>query len=218
MNPALALSLIAAMGTEPELQGLSPQAVAEYEQKYLSVADELTVSGGDSSRIVRIYQGKYLKRIGEDDFYRLVGQTERADWINRRHRLQAGLFIGGLAATAVGVITSISAMNDGCERDIRDPLFGECVEMNAARIRNGPPVVGTVLFFGGIGVAFSSLFFTPRPDPPEEMRRLADEHNRALRSRLTGAPARAERPRALQLQTLPYATSSGGGLLLRGAF
>jgi hypothetical protein len=206
MSLALALSLLAVTGAEP---AGAPPPPPDYDQKYLSVEDELVVVDGDSSKVHRIYQGKYKKSLAEDQFYRLVGKPELADFVVRRERLKLGLVVGGLAAVVVGSVILVKAINAGCERDIDDPLFGECVQMNAARNRN--PAGGLLLFFGGTGAALAGLIVNSHPAGPEEMRRLADEYNRSL---ATGA--RAER--RFRLQPIPYAGPGGGGLVLRGAF
>jgi hypothetical protein len=217
MNLSLALSLLAATGAAPEVVGLSPQAQAEYDQKYLSVADELEVRHGNSSMTHQVYQGKYRKPITEEDFYRLVGVPQHAEFIQRRRLWQTGLLIGGLAAMAVGTAISVSALSGGCDRDVSDPLFGECVRADVARDRN--PASGTVFFLGGAGLALSAVFLNGHAAPPEEMRRLADEYNRALRTRLTaGRPTGPKDHPAFQLQALPYAAPGGLGMVLRGAF
>jgi hypothetical protein len=214
MHLSLALCLVAAGGAAPapEVEGLSAEARAEYEQKYLDVGDQMAADG-DSSTRYRVYQGKYRKSITEADFYRLVGRPDHADFAKRRYQLQGGLVIGGVVVLAVATFMGFLATLDHCERAVNDPLYGECVQMNRTQDRNR--IVRVALLLGGGGLAMSALLVNPHPAPPEEMRRLADEYNRALRNRLT---AGREKRSGLRLQAVPYAAPGGGGLVLRGAF
>jgi hypothetical protein len=183
---------------------LSPEARLEYEEKLLAVDDEVVVDGGESHRTHGIYQGKYRKRIDEGAFYRLVGRPDYAEqhesnlrWVRSRFWIGSGVVLGGL--TLAGAMCA----KDDCGED-RTPIY---IALGSAA--------------AGMAIWASAVLLAPKiyPLEPPDMRRLADQHNRALRTRLSGGtppPRTSERPRLRAI--LPYAAADGGGLVLGGSF
>jgi len=74
-----------------------------------------------------------------------------------------------------------------------DPGFGKCVQ---DMVRRGPStqdhgeILGSALV--AIGLFGGALAIYPAAPDPAEMRRLADEHNQALRRRLSGLSLRLQ--------------------------
>jgi hypothetical protein len=205
-------------GMENAEPPLSPEARLEYEEKYLTVADEMVVIGGDSHRSPEVYQGKYRKPIDRHDFYRLVGQPERADFEEGRQRLQLGLFFGGAAALLTGgILAGVALTTEVCHKELTDPGFGDCVRQNASR-DTSPPFLATALVVGGVGMVVTSLLIHPDPPAPDQMRRQADEYNRALRRRLSGTSRAAPARPPIEVHASPYAARHGGGLIVTATF
>ena len=196
---------------EPDLEGLSPEARLEYEEKYLSVRDTVTVSEGKSQSSYELGRGKYRNPITEEEFLRVVGRSADADFYQRRHGLRMKLGIGGLAIGLVG--GAVGLIMSMCDRSLGDPRFApDCVHDHS-----GAYVLGASGFVG-VGLLWSAFFINPHPFDPPGLRRLADEYNRSLRLRLSGASAAGRAPRRPWITARPYVVGRGGGLLVGGAF
>lgn len=201
---------------EPELDGLSPGARREYEEEYLTVEDQIVVIRGDSRRVQTVYQGKDRQPIRDDDFFRLVGRPEQADFYDHQGKREAGLVAGGMVALiAGGVIAGQALVAESCHEEVTSPRFADCVRQNAYRDRS-PPFLATTLVLGGLGMMVSVLVTHQRPPPPDEIRRLANEYNRRLRERLGATSRPVGAP--VKIQAAPYAGPHAGGLLLRASF
>jgi hypothetical protein len=161
----------------------SPQPLAAYEQQFLSVEDALTVTDGSSSRDVVFTQGKYRQPLSTEDFLRAVGKAEAADTYRHRQTGAAFLAVGGLMTVLIGA-ASVIAEGTSAQNSCRpaDPGFSRCVQDMA---HHGG--VDTVAVSGLIAAVLfgGAMVVHPSPPDPVEMRRLADEHNQALRVRLS---------------------------------
>ena len=178
---------------EPDLEGLSPEARLEYEQRYLSVRDTVTVSEGKSQSSYELGRGKYRNPITEEEFLRVVGRSADADFYQRRKGLRMKLGIGGLAiglvGGAVGLIMSI------CDRSLDDPRFGpDCV-----KDYRGAYVLGASGFVG-VGLLWSALFINPHPFDSTR----ATAAGRRIQPLAPPAPERRLRPRPRTPAPLDY--------------
>jgi len=96
-----------------------------------------------------------------------------------------------------------SAAGNDC--DIESDDFGSCLESKRS----------TMFVTAGFGLALTTagILVKLHPAPPDEIRRLADEYNDALRRRLSAPPptTTAAAP-TLELEVTPMALGGGGGL------
>lgn len=200
------------------LEGLTPEAKAEYLEKYFAVGDQLVITVTPHHAKVdtsfQIYRGKYRKKIDEDDFFREVGRPDLAESYVNRRILKWGLVGGGLAIVIGGI--ALGASKAGCSVSPGDPRFVDlCVNNDSPLI-----IAATGFVVGGALAAGGAFLVNPHPVEADEIRRLADDYNGALRRKLSSPPG----PRSLPgedlvtFDVIPTASSKGGGLLLRIAF
>jgi hypothetical protein len=200
--------------SDDERDGMSPEARVEYDQKYLTVIDEVELYKGTSFKKYEVHQGKYKNVIAEGDFFRMTGRPDYAESYESRQTTKTLLQIAGVGAIAGGVVYSaaefIRISNIDC--GLNDPAFGQCVQSKK------PDVLTPILLtMGGVGVLFGAGFINPHPTTPSDMRRLADEYNAGLRRRLS-EPVPASSTSGIRVQAAPYAGRSGGGLVFRATF
>lgn len=176
---------------------LPPTARAEYERKYLTVTDTVTVSAGESASSYDLGRGKYRKSVRDTDFLRLVGRSDQAQRLEQTRKVQLGLFSVGVIAAGVGTVVEIHHRS-------KDPTSS--------------PLAGRLSLGSGIAMMVISLLIEPRPLPASEARELADRYNQRLRQRLSDH-ARARAPRhAVDWVAVPYLDREGGGMTFRGRF
>jgi hypothetical protein len=188
--------LLAQAATAPATPAPSPESDADYQQKFLAVEDLLRVSDGESTQGVVFTQGKYRKPLTTPEFLEAVGHAEEAQQYRTRQTLAGVLVVGSAAVFVVGVISSATAaassQGQSCG-STTDPGFGKCVQ---DMVRRGPSLGGDTPFLGSALLAASlfgvALAVYPAAPDPAEMRRLADQHNQALRRRLTGFSLRLD--------------------------
>jgi hypothetical protein len=189
--------LLAQADAAPATPAPSPEATAEYQQRFLAVEDLLRVSDGESSQEVVFTQGKYRKPLSTPEFLEAVGRAEEAQQYRTRKTLAGVLVVGSVAVFVAGVISAATAASassqGGSCGSTTDPGFSKCVQ---DMVRRGPSVGGDTPFLGSAllaaGLFGGALAIYPAAPDPVEMRRLADQHNQALRRRLTGVGLRLE--------------------------
>jgi hypothetical protein len=147
----------------------SPQPLTDYEKQFLAAEDVVAVTDGSSSREQIFSQGKYKQPLSTEEFLRAVGRVEEAD---RREtgQLRARLLtFGSLVSVLVGVVATAMA---GTGSQQHQP---------------GPEEMGPLVIGASVGAVLfaSAIVVYPSPPDPVEMRRLADEHNQALRLKLS---------------------------------
>ena len=213
---------VAGKGREdsPDLDGLddlTPEARAEYLQKYLSVGEGVeVVLAGNYTKVeptYTVYQGRYRKKLDEDVFYKLVDRTDLVRAYEGRRALKVGLMVAGGAAIVGGLVYGATQLG-GCNRSVSDPLFdAECVHRTI-------PIVPPVMVLGGVALATVGFALNNHPVEPHDMRRLADEYNQELRRKLGGPPAKPTITADLgtTFAVLPFASARGGGLRLGATF
>jgi len=199
------------------LDDLTPEARAEYLQKYLSVGEALEITVASSYARIEptyaVYQGRYRQKLDEDDFYKLVNRNDLANSYEGRRALKVGLIVAGVAVVVGGM--AYGAANFGCDLAPGDPRFSsECVQ------KTWPLTVMIASIVGGGALATSAFFVNTHPVEPHDLRRLADEYNQDLRRKLGSPPAKptitAERSATFGLQ--PFASAHGGGLTVAATF
>jgi hypothetical protein len=178
---------------------LTPEAQREYDASMLSFSDDQVVVVGDrSARLAvryRTYLGKYRREIDLEEFLRRVGRNDLAETYASRRTLQYSMFIGGGVVLLAGFTYAVS---------------GQCDRIPGVRTS-----FDTTCIVEAIGVALAgSLVMTAaglvpnRPAPPDEMRRMADEHNLRLHERLQAPP---RPPAGPSITFVPYVAPHGGG-------
>lgn len=197
------------------LEGLSPEALAEYQEKYVGVGSKTIVTVGHNYARVEdtfeVYQGKFRKKLDEDAFYELAGRKDLATWYKNRRALKTTLVVGGIAAGVGGMASIVAELAGGpCNIPPGDPRFEtECFK--------GPNVVLPIVLFASAAVLMSTGFaLNEHPVEASEVRRLADQYNTGLVRRLERGPQR-EVQTALRFGVAPFASPGGGGGLLLGA-
>ncbi len=209
-----------------ELSGLTPEAQLEYLSKYFAVGDRLVVTAIGSHATLSndhvIYQGRYRKRVDEEDFFREVGRNDLAESCQNRRIARWGLFGAGGAVvlgTAVYAIASATS-SDGCNVPTSDPNFSEaCVDRPGRALQRGVTTALIGAAVGG-GLILGGLFANPHPVEVDEVRRLADEYNVALRRKLAtpATPTPTRDHTHLTFYIAPGAGSTARGLTLGVAF
>jgi len=214
--------LVVILGQSPgavnaEVEGLSPEAAAEYQRQYLSVEDVLAACDGSCSHRVVFTRGKYRQPLTEAQFLSALGRSEEVELRRTRGIWTGALLVGGLTCFAVGAALEVMPASDpGCGA-VSDPGFSRCVQQRAAN----PPSPGfssafTIGFGASVAMFMAAALVYPGSLDAVEMRRLADQHNQALRRRLTGVQ---KEPRQIRLLGLsPHPTQDGLTLLLLGRF
>lgn len=222
---------VAAKGPAEERDGeglsdLTPEAQVEYLSKYFSVGDRLTLEANGTHTWLKtnhvIYQGRYRKQVDEDDFYREVGRNDLAATYRTRRAVRWGLMGAGGAILLGGAVYAFSSSSSTgeCSAKPGDPNFREvCIDRPSRSMRRE---VGTAMVVVplAIGLFAGGVFLNPRPVEPDELRRLADEYNVALRRRLThpADPPKPRDPSVLTFYVAPGAGPTVRGLTLGVAF
>jgi len=201
-----------------ELSGLTPEAQVEYLSKFFTVGDQLVVAATQNHVSVStdfvVHQGRYHKQVDEDAFFVEVGRSDLAEQYRSRRATRRGLVGAGLAVGAAGLVYGLASAitsDSSCNVPPGDPSFAErCVDGPGRRLQQGVTValVGGAL---GSGLILGGALVKPHPVEVDEVRRLADEYNVALRRRLAAPPA-PPAPRDTQL-TLYVAPGAGPTLL-----
>lgn len=185
------------------LEGLTPEAQVEYLEKYFTVGDEYGLAGsGHAVWLTKhhpIYQGKYRKQVAEDEFFRQVGRDDLARSYQNRKMGKIVLIGGGMATTVLGILSGF-----GTNCAVESDSFESCV----ASKRN------VVFATAGLGIALSTvgILVNTHPAPPEEIRRMADEYNDALRDRLATPPPTTATAPSLEVEVSPMVLRGGGGI------
>jgi len=212
---------------EDEAEGLSPEAQAEYLSKYYTVGNRLVVTATGSHASVNtspvIYQGRYRKEVDEGDFFGEVGRNDLAESFRKRRGLRWTLF-GGAAVVAAGTVAygvATASSKSGCNVDVSDPNFKEACIDRPGKALEKVVLAGLVGATVSIGLAWAGMAVKPLPVEEHELRRLADEHNVALRRKLAAPPSQTparERRDHLTLYLLPGAGTTARGITLGVAF
>jgi hypothetical protein len=167
----------------------SPQPLTEFEQKFLAVQDEVTHSDdGSCDHGIAFTQGKYKRPLTAPEFLRAVGRVEQAEYYQTRRTL-AGVLVGASLVTMAAGAFATMAEHAGSRRScgpVDDPGFSQCVQQMVENF-DQKAGMGTMWVTAGIAAALfgGGLAVYPSFPDPVEMRRLADEHNQALRLRLS---------------------------------
>ena len=166
----------------------TPQPLTDFEKQFLAVEDVVTVTDGSSSREQVFSQGKYKQPLSTEEFLRAVGRAEEADNRLTRQMHARLLTFGSLVSVLVGVVATAMSVGDSqpsCGSPM-DPSFSRCVQ-NMVRHPPGPAEMGPFIMGATVGAVLFTSAITVYPSPPDpvQMRRLADEHNQALRLRLS---------------------------------
>lgn len=186
---------------------LSPASKAEYDSKHVTVGDAVVVTvDGDSTTVTNTYdlsQGKYRGKLDEDAFFDLAGRPDLSKWYRDRQHLRTGLFVGGLAAVAGGVVAAATTW--GC--DVRSA--NDCVTPEKT-------ILPLALIGGGGLLELVAASLNPHPPKPPQMRRLADQYNQGLLQSLSRPQPPSES--SSNLGATPFVADGGGGVLLSGTF
>ncbi len=214
----------------PEVQGLdtlTPEAQAEYLEKYVTVGDvaRFIVTRYAAQEIepsFNLYQGKYRKPLDGDDFYALAGRADLASRYQSRQALRIGLTVGAGALIVGGVVYSITGIRQPvpCGLGPGDPNFVDRCITHADEGSYSSAFVGIAGVITGSLLAIVGLGLNPHPVEAHEVRRLAEEYNAGLMRRLGNRPdsTPSARNSGVTFQFKPYASPRGGGLALAGTF
>ncbi len=203
---------------EPDdgLSGMTPEARLEYLEKYFSVGDELIVTVSNRFSQVdtsfQVYQGRYRKKVDEDEFFKQVGRADLVQSYQNRRTLKWGLLGGGIAVAVVGTAIGLSQQ---CHIDNpSDPRFDSCVR------DTGPITTIIASITLGTLLGGGSFLVNTHPVEADEVRRLADEYNVTLRRKLGSPPepSPATDSSGVTFQFTPTVSRGGGGLMMGVAF
>lgn len=210
-------------GDDPALDGLSPEAQAEYLKKYFTVGEELVLQewGTDGAHHASletaqvIFRGRYREKVDEADFFREIGRADLAERRAEKLRTKGFLIGAGLAVVLGSVAYGVVSMNraDDCDVPLGDPGWADaCVDRPGDALKRAV-VVGMAGITAGSALILGGAMVDGHPVEPHELRRLADQYNAGLRSRLSSPPPPrpAKDPGLVTLHVAP-----GAGPTLRG--
>lgn len=188
-----------------DLEGLTPEAQAEYLSKYFTIGDEIGLVGSGHmitlTKYQTIYQGQYRKAIPEDEFFRQVGRDDLARAYQGRRMGKITLIGGGFVVAIAG---AVSAFGKKCSAFSED--FQSCSRDNMT--------VAMVTVTAGIALSATGIFINSHPAAPEELRRLADQYNDGLRRRLAAPPPSTTTEAASSVEIAPLVLRGGGGVTI----
>ena len=215
---------------EPGVEGLdslTPEAKVEFEEKYLTIGDQLNLwVSGYTARLTQshiVYQGKYRRVMPEEDFFREVGRDDLAETYEQRRGGAVAVMVGAVALGIGSAIYAVAGIRQPrpCNLDVTDPAFADKCVIHAdqgdySSIWIGGAGVGIAALIGAGGFA---LYNNRHPVEADEMRRLADRYNVSLIRKLGGTPPRqfAAEP-SLTMNVLTTFSPQGGGLVLQARF
>lgn len=216
-------------GGGDHLDDLTPEARAEYDQKFLEIGESLDVVGTHGNIRTEhnfdAYQGKYRKKLKEPEFFRTVGRTDLAESYEARQASAYVLFGAGTAVILGGVVWGFAGEFSGRNNcnNVNDPGFSDCVTNKVNDLSPFWKVGGGIALGGAMWVAAFVVHQYRHPAEADEMRRLTDQHNETLHRRLAtprppAAPPTSTATVRASLRFVPFAGAQGGGLGFSGRF
>jgi Caspase domain len=205
------------------LEGLSPEAQAQYEGKYFSVVTKPVLSSepkipGLASLPISIYRGSQQRKTGQEEFFLTVGRPDLAQAVRGRHQLKVGLVAGGVALAVAGPLLTAVLVYGNCLGGQASASLSAS-EARTCTIGTWSGVLGSIAA-GGLLALIGIFSVSPNPVDVDEVRRLADQYNGGLRHSLEADPpprARADVP-PVTFGLAPAVFPGGGGLVLGARF
>ncbi len=220
---AIAFAWPAVAKAQSDGDELSPGAQQIYDERYLTVKDELVYSEGAVYKVRGLYRGKLDQPLDEREFFEIVDRPEYASEIDRRIFIRWALVAGGGALVLGSAIElavqfgkrpsppACGGMNDIVPYDI-------CMR-NWEANKDGPNYFIPGFMFAGSLVLWGGAFLIDEhPVDGPGLKRMADDYNAKLRGLLALDPGTTSQRRTLRIEAAPYAGPGAGGVVLRGVF
>ncbi len=194
----------------------------QYDEQYIGFTDfAVLYQTGLVATWSKPFLGKYQKPLDFEDFYTRVERPDLASSYQTRKWVRIGLWGGSIAVTTATLIAVLASVdNERCNALSAD--FSACMDRQSKGTSSSASI-GLVGLGIGTVLAVVPLFINPQPIEAADARRLADEHNQKLKSKLGIAQAESPSRSANQEPSLTlsvdfFGTTGGGGLALRGSF
>ena len=187
----------------------NPEALDQYERSYLCFDDRGDDSwGGAGVGWSNPRLGKHGRPLRPPEFFETVGRPDLAEAYQRNQAIRYGMIWGGAALFVGGLVYMLVATTEQAAESgsYAGSYYDEPADRDAV-----PLIAGTSMMGIGTTLALIGLALDPHPVSPVVARELADQYNKALRSKLGLDQLRAVRS---GLTLLP----GGASIAISGSF
>ena len=199
------------------------KAQETYELYYIGFDDwaAVTQTGRVMNTWTQPWQGKYKKPLEGAEFYRVVGRKDLADKYASTNRTKGVICALGVVVAAVGIYIAATAMSTSTPNYSSDNPADWQSKDDTTQLLWGAIIAGI-----GAGMITIPWAVSSHPVDAPEARRLADQHNMKLKTKLglssnedDSGESRSHRASArITAMPAPFASPGGGGLALVGSF